>query len=316
MSLDLDGGFGPGIFISHTNDEAPVADALKVYLKRCFGQDFRVFVASDYDSIPTGEDWYRAIVTSVVRASAVIILLSRHSVDRRWINFEAGIAIGAGRPLLPFAIRGLQPIEVGLPLSHRHIRQLSDAVSLEALVRDVAELTKSPLQQDLMNAESFAMEINDIQARLPVKGILLEPFIHYQRGQHPLLRVKLSNTGNMDVELIELEVCIPRAVILPNWTPINVPNIICTELLRDDDTELMAIRETPFDGAVDARYGAVQPLPRVISPYWTPRLSSHLRVPLKEEETRSSAAIVRYKVVARGVFTEVGRIRLRDIPAL
>jgi hypothetical protein len=51
-----------GIFISHIGDEAPVADALKAYLMRCFGPSLQVFVSSDYDSIATGEEWYRAIV--------------------------------------------------------------------------------------------------------------------------------------------------------------------------------------------------------------------------------------------------------------
>jgi hypothetical protein len=69
------------IFISHIADEAPVADALKTYLMRCFGQRFSIFVSSDYDSIATGEEWYRAIVNAIRSASAVVVLLSRDSID-------------------------------------------------------------------------------------------------------------------------------------------------------------------------------------------------------------------------------------------
>jgi hypothetical protein len=113
-----------GVFISHIADEAPVADALKAYLKRCFGQAFRVFVSSDYESIATGEEWYRAITSGIMNADVVIVLLSRYSVDRRWINFESGLALGAGVKVLPLTIRGFSPGDVGLPLSQLHLRTL------------------------------------------------------------------------------------------------------------------------------------------------------------------------------------------------
>jgi TIR domain len=113
-----------GVFISHITDEAPVADGLKVYLQRCFGPALPVFVSSDYVSIPTGDEWYRAILGGVMETDLFIVLLSRDSIDRRWINFEAGLAIGAKRRVVPLTIRGLASGDVGLPLSQMHLRSL------------------------------------------------------------------------------------------------------------------------------------------------------------------------------------------------
>ena len=106
-----------GVFISHIADEAPVADALKAYLVRCFGASLPVFVSSDYNSIATGKEWYRAIIGGIRAAGVVVVLLSRYSVDRRWINFESGLTLGANIRMLPLTIRGFHPGDVGLPLS-------------------------------------------------------------------------------------------------------------------------------------------------------------------------------------------------------
>src|SRR5262249_51347116 len=130
-----------GVFISHIADESPVADALKIYLRSCFGQSLPVFVSSDYESIPTGEQWYRAITGAIMDAAAFIVLLSRHSIDRRWINFESGLAVAAGAKILPLTIRAFNPEDVGLPLSQLHLRTLGDQLALQGVIRAIAEAT-------------------------------------------------------------------------------------------------------------------------------------------------------------------------------
>jgi hypothetical protein len=75
LKLPLPMKSNKSVFISHIVDEAPVADALKTYLIRCFGQGFPVFVSSDYDSTATGEEWYRAILGAIRAASVVVVLL-------------------------------------------------------------------------------------------------------------------------------------------------------------------------------------------------------------------------------------------------
>src|ERR1700675_1091582 len=61
------------------------------------------------------------------------------TVDRRWINFESGLARGAKIRVLPLTIRGFQPGEVGLPLSQLHVRALVDELAVEGVVRAIAD---------------------------------------------------------------------------------------------------------------------------------------------------------------------------------
>jgi hypothetical protein len=306
-----------GVFISHITDEAPIAEALKVYLKRCFGESFPVFVSSDYYSIATGEEWYRAILNAVTQASVVIVLLSRYSIDRRWINFEAGLARGANVRVLPLTIRGLEPGEIGLPLSHLHVRALVHELALDGVVHAITEATGSPLLA-MEAAAGFIAQIEQIEATLPVKNILFEPVLQCSANSTPLLRFRLSNSGNRDVDLIEVEVRVPKVILIePDWVPTEIPNILSSDSLKLGEVEYLIIWEQPFEGALDARrYGSRRMLPRIVSPHWTPRLSDLLTVPIRADLQMIETWSVKHKVVARGLYTEPGVTRLADIPRL
>ncbi len=299
------------VFISHITDEAPIAEALKIHLKRCFGQSFPVFVSSDYGSIRTGEEWYRAIVDGITNADAFIVLLSRDSIGTRWINFESGLALGARIPILPLTIRGLLPGDVGPPLAQLHIRRLADELALEGVVGAIAEIAGSEAPVvGIDEGSAFARQLIRIEVDLPVKSILLEPV---RRGG--TIHFRLSNTGNRDVELIEIEVQIPKP-IMPNDTPLyQIPNILSIEYRKIGLVDHAFIWEQPFDGAMDVRYGKHRTLPRIVSPHWTPRLSELLRIPIRTDLEWPEKWSIGYKVIGRGVFSE-GRVRLVDIPVI
>jgi TIR domain len=305
----------PEVFISHITEEAPVADALKVYLKRCFGQAFSVFVSSDYDSIGTGVEWYRAIVDGVLGARAVIVLLSKYSEDRRWINFEAGVAVGAKRRVLPVTIRSFPPGQVPFPLAGLHIRVLADELAIESLVGAIADAVAQ--EQGTEDTSGFVERLRSIEGTLPVKGISLEPLLQHQPDSSLALRFRLSNTGNRDVELIEIEACIPKFIVDPNWQqPANIPNALYIERLRVEHVDYVRFFESPPLGAMDFKGGNIRYLPRIISPHWTPRPSDLIRVPVRQDIEEADRWHIKFKVVARDVYSEEQSVSLAAIPAL
>src|SRR6266576_4408562 len=104
------------VFISHVSEEKAAAAKLKSLIRQAFGKDFGVFVSSDYVSIPGGEPWFARIVESLKSAQVVLVLVSGHSSDSRWINFEAGLGVGAEAKVIPTVFRNLDKGDVGLPL--------------------------------------------------------------------------------------------------------------------------------------------------------------------------------------------------------
>jgi hypothetical protein len=142
------------VFISHINEERGIADKLKSFLIEAFGEDFKVFVSSDYRSIPGGKVWYSEIIESLTAAPVVLVLLSEVSVGRRWINFEAGVGIGAGSLVIPLVGEGFPRGKVGLPLSQLQVRTLNDSRDVDGVLDDIAERTQRVVSS--VDTEAFA----------------------------------------------------------------------------------------------------------------------------------------------------------------
>jgi hypothetical protein len=142
------------VFISHITEEKGIADKLKSFLIEAFGEDFKVFVSSDYRSIGGGKVWYSEIIESLTAAPVVLVLLSEASVERRWINFEAGVGIGAGSLVIPLVGTGFPKSKVGLPLAQLQVRALNDWKDVDGVLADIAERTQRDASS--VDTEAFA----------------------------------------------------------------------------------------------------------------------------------------------------------------
>lgn len=299
------------VFISHISEEAPAADALKELLLSSFG-GLRVFVSSDYESITTGEEWFRAIMDGLSSSDCVISLLSRYSVNKRWINFEAGYTLGGGKRLVPMLFRGLRAEEVGTPLAQLHVRELLDEVAVRVLLSIISEQT-GLTSNSHADIPTFIHTLERIEVMLPVRALEVRPIVTPQPFNEPLLRFWVENTGNMDVELVEIEVRIPRCIIAPSYTPIDIPGVFRAEYTGHPGDETLILREFPLDGSLDRAYGKRFTLPRIIPPSWSPRLSDSLKIVVKRQAA-DFAKSVSCKVVARGLRTEAKGWEFADIP--
>jgi hypothetical protein len=126
-----------GIFISHITEERATALLLKDVLQQTFSRDLRIFVSSDYESISGGDVWFKTVVDGLKRSSVVIVLLSPDSLDRRWINFEAGVGVGAEATVIPVVMHDLDRDDVGHPLTSLQIRSLYSVKGVHVLMDDI-----------------------------------------------------------------------------------------------------------------------------------------------------------------------------------
>ena len=103
----------PLVFISHDTRDAELAEAFSQLLSNSSMGILESFRSSDKkgtQGIEYGTLWYDEIFKKLNEASDVVCLLTHHSVDRPWILYEAGIAIGkSGTPLIG--------VVLGIPLN-------------------------------------------------------------------------------------------------------------------------------------------------------------------------------------------------------
>ena len=76
-----------------------------------------VFVFSDPGSLELGSKWVDEISEELRTCKVMLILCSEQSINRRWINFEAGAAWCGNIPLIPICHTGLAKGDLPLPLN-------------------------------------------------------------------------------------------------------------------------------------------------------------------------------------------------------
>lgn len=98
----------PLVFISHDTRDGELAEAFSNLLKSVSAGVLKSFRTSDRkgnQGIEYGVEWYPEIIRNIQGASDVVCLLTKRSVDRPWILFEAGMAKGKlDTPILGVAL--------------------------------------------------------------------------------------------------------------------------------------------------------------------------------------------------------------------
>jgi hypothetical protein len=98
----------PLVFVSHDTRDGELAEAFSNLLKSVSAGVLKSFRTSDRkgnQGIEYGTEWYPEIIKNIQGASDVVCLLTKRSVDRPWILFEAGMAKGKlNTPILGVAL--------------------------------------------------------------------------------------------------------------------------------------------------------------------------------------------------------------------
>ncbi len=149
----------PIIFISHISKEAELAEILKVNLVKDFLSMIEVFVSSDSSSISLGQKWLDEVDKNLKEAQIEIVLCSKDSVIRPWINFEAGGGWVRGIPVVPICHTDIKPTELPIPLNMLEAIQANDAAGINKLY----QLISNQLEATLPGSKDYTALINEIK---------------------------------------------------------------------------------------------------------------------------------------------------------
>jgi hypothetical protein len=158
------------VFISHDSRDAEFAEAFSDLLSNSSMGILKSFRSSDKkgtQGIDYGTMWYPEIIKKLNEATDVVCLLTHHSIDRPWILYEAGIAIGkSGTPLIGIAL--------GIPLNKANNGPFAQ---FQNCADDVDSLTKlvSELIRKIPNAKPIENVIKgQVEEFLSKVGSILE----------------------------------------------------------------------------------------------------------------------------------------------
>jgi hypothetical protein len=149
------------IFVSHVSEEAPLAKLLQENLSRDFLGIIDVFVSSDLDSIAAGENWLESVDEALRNATALLVLCSRASIQRPWVNFEVGAAWIKRVPIIPICHSGLGLRDLPIPFSVLQGVQANDPTGLRRLYVAISDVLKCNVPE--RNLATLAEEIGQFE---------------------------------------------------------------------------------------------------------------------------------------------------------
>ena len=165
----------PILFVSHTATDAKIAKTLKDELTTLLLHAVEVFVSTDPESLGAGNVWLQVVNDKLSVAKVVFIICNHHSVQRPWINFEAGGGWQNGSRVIPLCCCGFRIEELPQPLASlsaldlsnpRHLKELvklsAESADLDTPKVDVEELRdriESAAAERLLTADDHSFEI-------------------------------------------------------------------------------------------------------------------------------------------------------------
>ena len=137
----------PTIFVSHAADDADHVAHLVAALRITFPRA-TIFFSSSPDSLRPGDVWWDQIREMLDRTKVVLVCVSRWSLERPWLMFEAGIALGHGQVVLPVIMDDMPTSALKPPLSMFQAIRFSEETLPTLFNRIASEIGIAPQTQE------------------------------------------------------------------------------------------------------------------------------------------------------------------------
>lgn len=131
------------IFVSHISDEKDIVKQLTDSLSDAFLGALDFFVSTDYRRLSGGDEWFLKIKEEMNKCNIVFVVCSKKSVNKPWINFEAGAGWFLGKKVVPLCHSGLKPNSLPKPFDLRQVLDITnndDVIALLNLLAKEADL--------------------------------------------------------------------------------------------------------------------------------------------------------------------------------
>ena len=137
-----------------------------------------------------------------------MVLVSPESKSREWINFEAGFGEGNDSLVIPVAMNNMSFGQLSYPMAGIQGRNIEE---LGRILDDISN--RLGLKAELLDHIAYKEELEEASAKMTYKHIKVEPAF----WQGNLLSFDIQNVGNVDMELLMLEVYVPMHLLSEHY---------------------------------------------------------------------------------------------------
>ena len=178
---------------------------MKKFIERIFAGAVDVFVSTHEWSLQPGDLWESKIRKELKNSKMILVLLSKDSITRPWINFEAGAAWLKGIILIPMMHRGFTSADFIPPYISPLSISLLDPHDIDRLIKRIAiESGLNPVVSDdqyfhlVQEISSLDRQIDEDIARqcLPKQARSKVRFYLYSKSRVQYRQNLLETAGN------------------------------------------------------------------------------------------------------------------------
>lgn len=184
------------IFLSHITEEKEIAESFKKGIENLYLNTVEVFVSSV--NIKSGEKWLYKIENNLMEANLFLILTSQKSMQRPWINFEAGAGWALKRPVIPLCYNGITPSDLQEPLKSLQALNIEEIDDFKKLFSDISDYLDlgNPKDDDIAELYSEVLsKINNTNKNNDINSYV---------EKNPKLEENLFDENNIKNDLVFL----------------------------------------------------------------------------------------------------------------
>jgi hypothetical protein len=204
----------PTAFLSHIHPEAALAKLVRSdLLDRHLLSAVDVFVSSDPATNPGGTSWLHNVEDKLRTAEVILILASPTSIERPWINVEAGAgwvryleARATGKEpvsVMPLCHSGLTPGQLPLPWSTFNAVEIRTIGGLQAVLDTCARA--AGIRSPTPDLSALAAQVQRIELGYTFWGECNRAFA-VVAGLHEELLPALKLNKTVDIDLTETQI--------------------------------------------------------------------------------------------------------------
>jgi hypothetical protein len=106
------------VFVSFDHGDRAVAETMKALLEQELALRNDVFMVTDPTQLRAGDDWLKVVKEGLGSAQIVLLMLSKRSIKKPWVNFEAGAGWLADKRVIPACFGNQKKGNLPAPYSH------------------------------------------------------------------------------------------------------------------------------------------------------------------------------------------------------
>lgn len=177
--LENTNDFMSHVFISYSRKDSVLASYITLILRN---NGIEVF--TDVSGIAGGSSWRLELGKALDKSSAVIVLISNHSVESDYVLYEATYAISQDKIVLPIVLEDVDLDKIPFPLKHIQWLFLKHPITDDSF-EPIIEVIKSRQSQFIDNVEKptqqeLSQQKNEIEKEITKQERV---FIAYSRKQ-------------------------------------------------------------------------------------------------------------------------------------